>query len=144
MAGSNIGIWLIGGRGSVATTVAVGLSALQRKRVGSVGLVSTLPVFAQLDLVAWDEIVLGGHEIRDVCLADEAARMHRESGVFDADLLAACRSDLEATESRIRFGTRASTVEQPSSDWPPIRAHQPTSRWPTSRPARSSSGCRAT
>jgi len=82
MPTSRFGIWLIGARGGVSTSTVVGLSALRRGLAGETGLVSALPVFAKLPLAAWDQFVVGGHEIRATSLATEAEKLHAESRVF--------------------------------------------------------------
>jgi len=104
MANAKIGIWLIGARGGVSTMVAVGLAALRRGVVGSQGLVSTLPQFADLNLVEWSDFVVGGHEIRSLSLVDEARRFARENRTPAESLVELCREELEATDSRIRPG----------------------------------------
>lgn len=78
---SRIGLWIIGAHGGVATTVAVGLRTLANSQsaaglsgVGS-GLVSQLPQFESLDLAAWENIVLGGHDIRDTTSLEEAKKL---------------------------------------------------------------------
>jgi len=104
MSAPRFGIWIIGARGGVATSTAVGLAALQHDLTGETGLVSALPCFSHLPLPNWDEFVVGGHEIRDVTLFDEALRLNRESHVFDAETLIACQENLNQVESRIRPG----------------------------------------
>jgi myo-inositol-1-phosphate synthase len=105
MAQPRIGIWFIGARGGVAATATLGLLALQKKLAASVGLVSELPQFAKLDLATWDSFIVSGHEIRDSTLQESVDRLHRESRVFDAELLESCRSDLVAIDGRIRSGS---------------------------------------
>jgi myo-inositol-1-phosphate synthase len=102
-----IGIWLIGARGGVAATTLVGLAALAKGIVRPVGLVSALPEFASLPLAAWSDFVVGGHEIRDVRLVDEALRLAGESRAIDRDLIVRCEDELEAVDGRIRPGTLA-------------------------------------
>jgi len=105
MAASRIGLWLIGARGGVASTAIVGLSALARGLAGEVGLVSCLPEFHQLPLANWSDFVVGGHEIRQVRLVDEAAKLVSQSHAIAPELVAACREDLEAIDARLRPGT---------------------------------------
>ena len=107
MTHPRIGIWLIGARGGVAATTLVGLTALEKGLARPVGLVSALPEFAALPLAAWSDFVVGGHEIRDVRLADEALRMATESRAIDRELIAQCQAELEAIDGRIRPGTLA-------------------------------------
>lgn len=105
MSRSRIGVWFIGAKGGVATTAQVGLAALQRGLIGNAGLVSQLPQFEALGLVAWSDLVVGGHEIRPGRLYDEASRMYTESRAIDPEILAQCKTDLELTEPRLRLGT---------------------------------------
>jgi myo-inositol-1-phosphate synthase len=105
MARRRIGIWLLGARGGVASTVCVGLAALRKGLVRNQGLVSDLPAFSRLDLAAWDEFVVGGHEIRGVRLFDEAMKMAEVSRAIDATLIQACREDLDRIDQEIRPGT---------------------------------------
>jgi len=121
MSNPRLGIWFIGARGGIATTAMTGLSALKQGLADGTGLVSELPPFARLRLATWEQFVVGGHEIRAVSLVEEAERLHRESRVLDASLLAACREDLEKTEQAIRPGTlwnAGETIRQLASDAP--------------------------
>ena len=96
------GLWLIGARGGVSTTVAVGLAALKQNLTGPIGLVSQLPAFAELDLVDWSDVVLGGHEIRSThCVEEAAALCGGAQPVFSPALLPPCRADLETFEAAI-------------------------------------------
>ena len=104
MTRRRIGIWLLGAKGGVASTVTVGLVALQKKLTQGEALVSELPQFGELDLAAWDDFVVGGHEIRNVRLFDEAMKLHEQSHVFERSLLEGCRDELNAIDARIRPG----------------------------------------
>ncbi len=84
---------------------AFGTLRLARGLASEVGLVSRLPAFRQLDLVDWDALVAGGHEIRTCRLVDEAARMVGESRAIDPALIETCREELEAIDGRVRPGT---------------------------------------
>ena len=105
MAQAKFGIWLIGARGGVATTTIVGLSALKKGLTGDTGLIGQLPQFRHLELADWSDFTVGGHDIRNVKLVDEAARLVTESRVIDPTLVAQCQSDLEDVDRRIRPGT---------------------------------------
>jgi myo-inositol-1-phosphate synthase len=100
-----IGIWLIGSKGGVATTAIVGLIALKKGLADSTGLVTALPEFAALDLAAWDDFVIGGHEIRRLPLCREAYRVVTEMRAANREVIDQCREDLERIEARIRPGT---------------------------------------
>ena len=51
MPSQRVGVWLIGAKGGVATTMMTGLAALQRGTLEPVGLFTATPVCAGLDLV---------------------------------------------------------------------------------------------
>ncbi len=61
------GLWLVGARGAISTTLALGLGALQRQLAPATGILTATPAFADLDWVPFSGWVLGGH---DVCLRD--------------------------------------------------------------------------
>jgi myo-inositol-1-phosphate synthase len=135
MASPRIGIWFIGARGGVAATASLGLLALQRGLTTSVGLVSELPLFERLDLADWSSFIIGGHEIRSSTLQDSIDVLHRNSRVFDAQLIDRCRPDIAAIDGRIRrgslFGCGAAIAElagdnrpAPESPWYAIRRLQ--------------------
>ncbi len=99
-----VGLWLIGARGGVATMVSLGLASLQKGLVDYTGLVSELGDFEHLDLIDWSNIVVGGHEIRSTCLADEARNFITSSGAISPQLLESCMEPLQSTDKRIRRG----------------------------------------
>jgi myo-inositol-1-phosphate synthase len=105
MARSRIGIWLIGAKGGVATTAITGLLAIKRQLIGSAGLITATPRFAGLELADWDEFAIGGHDIREGRLYDEALRMHTESRAIDIGVLEKCRDDFDTIEKNLRPGT---------------------------------------
>lgn len=105
MSDNKLGLWLIGARGGVGVSSVLGLAALRRQLTSETGLVTALPEFSELPLPGWDQFIVGGHEIRSRSLAEEADRLHRESRVFSADVLAGCQEDLKSAEERIRPGT---------------------------------------
>lgn len=105
MSERRIGVWLIGAWGGVATTVVVGLTALKHRMTDTIGLVSALPQFKDLDLADWDELVIGGHEIRDTNFATEAAQLHKQSHVFSEAWLSKLADELQAIDARVKPGT---------------------------------------
>src|ERR1700736_4212714 len=98
MARTRIGLWLIGAKGGVATTALTGLIALRKGIIGNAGLVTTLPKFQAAGLIDWKDLVVGGHDIRGGRLFDHAMQMHTESRAIDADILRACKPELERIE----------------------------------------------
>ncbi|MBX3450214.1 MAG: inositol-3-phosphate synthase [Planctomycetaceae bacterium] len=105
MSQRKVGVWLVGAWGGVATTVVVGLMALRRNLSDTTGLVTSLPPFQPLDLVEWDQLVIGGHEIRDTDCATEARQLLKASHVFSPELLQSLQADLDAVNANVRPGT---------------------------------------
>lgn len=57
------GVWLVGARGSVGTTTAVGAMAVRHGLAAMDGMVTALPPFAESGLPDVSELVFGGHDI---------------------------------------------------------------------------------
>ncbi|AWM39860.1 Inositol-3-phosphate synthase [Gemmata obscuriglobus] len=104
MAPRRVGLWLIGACGGVASTTALGLSALARGQTPPTGLVTALPQFAGHDFDAPDAFVVGGHDIRKGNFLTAARELHERSNVFDERTLAACAGDLETWSANLRPG----------------------------------------
>ncbi len=84
--------------------------------------------FGDCGLADWSDFVVGGHEIRELSLFDEAWRMHAESRAIDGDLVRKCKPDLDKIDAQIRPGTLANvgaTIEKMAGDKFPHRAEAP-------------------
>jgi myo-inositol-1-phosphate synthase len=112
---SRIGLWIIGARGGVSVTTIAGLIAHRLGIADGTGLVTELPMFGRLPLARWDQFVVGGHDIRTDSLADELARLHRESRVLSPELIDACRPALAEIEGNLRPGTLWNSGERIAS-----------------------------
>ena len=66
---------------------------------------ASCPPSGRLDLPDWSRFVVGGHEIRDVSLGDEAMRLARESRAIDPQLIDRVKGQLRTIDGRIRPGT---------------------------------------
>jgi myo-inositol-1-phosphate synthase len=103
-----IGVWLIGARGSVATTAVAGAAALRAGLAAPVGCVADLPDFAGAGLPALSELVFGGHDVVQTPLSKRAEQL-AHAGVLPPDLPALVAADLAAADDEIRCGARQST-----------------------------------
>ena len=129
MARSRTGIWLIGAKGGVATTTIIGLIALKKGLTENVGLASELPQFANLGLVGWEDIVIGGHDIRQTSLTDEALKLVYESRAIDGRMVEKCLDELKEVDANIQDGTLfnvGKAIVDISSD--PLRQKKETAR----------------
>lgn len=99
-----VGAWLVGARGSISTCVAYGLGGLREGLLEPVGIVTARPPFSRLPLVAFEDLVLGGH---DVCLRDLSSSAEElvRHGILSSDLVVASATHASAYESAIRAGT---------------------------------------
>lgn len=99
-----VGLWLVGAHGGVSTTVAVGWAALKLKLTDDCGLVSQLDQFSNLGLIEWDDIVLGGHEIRKTDSRTEAFQLSGVTPAINRELVIKCESELAAFDNNVRPG----------------------------------------
>jgi myo-inositol-1-phosphate synthase len=100
-----LGVWLVGAKGGVATSVTIGLVALRKGLATEQGLVTQLPPLAGLELASWTDFTIGGHEIRETTLFAEAQQLVRNNHALDGDLVARCKSDLDKLDKNVRPGT---------------------------------------
>lgn len=102
-ADSRVGLWLVGARGAISTTVAYGIAGLRHGLVPPVGMPSSMEPLNALDLVPMENFILGGH---DVCTRDlsRSAGELVAAGILPPDLVAATSADAAAFEAAIRPG----------------------------------------
>lgn len=106
-----LGVWLLGARGSVATTAAVGLHAVAHAGNPATGLVTETAPFDGLPLPALAGLVLGGHDLSEESLLVRAARLADDGVVPHSGLLAA-RDWLDAIDQRVRRGVDVAAAGQ--------------------------------
>ncbi|HEY8483245.1 MAG TPA: inositol-3-phosphate synthase [Longimicrobiales bacterium] len=88
-------IWLVGARGTVATTAVVGTIAAQRGWLDPEGMLTLTAPFAELELPAFEEIRFGGCDLRPGTMAEAARACAPSVGVFPPGLLDAVSPYLE-------------------------------------------------
>ncbi|MGW6647331.1 myo-inositol-1-phosphate synthase [Streptomyces sp. A244] len=106
------GVWLVGARGSVATTTVVGAAALRGGLLPPTGCVTALPSFAGLPLPRFDELVFGGHDMAETDLPKRAEQL-AHAGVIPGGLPELLREDLLAADAEIRPGADAAECRVP-------------------------------
>ncbi|GGC13459.1 myo-inositol-1-phosphate synthase [Cellulomonas carbonis] len=97
------GLWLVGARGSVATTATLGALAVAEGLTGRTGLVSELDDVARAGLVGVDRLVIGGHDVSDVRLV-QRARDLASTGVVPGALVERLADALADVDARVRPG----------------------------------------
>jgi len=103
MQSRRTGAWLVGSRGSVATTTITGAAAIGAGLAPATGVVTEGPAFAGVDLPELGEIVFGGHDIVETPLAVRAARLV-DGGVIPPGIPEAVAAQLAAAEAEMRSG----------------------------------------
>jgi myo-inositol-1-phosphate synthase len=98
-----VGVWLVGGRGSVATTALTGAAAVAAGLVEPTGLVTMRPPFSEAGMPGLGDLVFGGHDVVETPLALRATRLV-DDGVLPAGLHGALGGALEAAEAEQRPG----------------------------------------
>ncbi|WP_326805041.1 inositol-3-phosphate synthase [Streptomyces sp. NBC_01788] len=100
---SRTGVWLIGARGSVATTAVTGCAAVSAGLHPTAGLVTETEPFAASGLPALSSLVFGGHDTMD-CPLPKRAETLADGGVLPHGLPSAVHSELAAADGEIRPG----------------------------------------
>lgn len=109
------GIWLIGARGSVATTAVIGLAAIASGVAKPQGCVTAQACFDGVPLPDFADLVVGGHDISGVSMPKRAERL-ADAGMLPGDLLASVQAQLEEAESRVRPGYDPDGAPEPQGD----------------------------
>lgn len=104
------GLWLVGARGSVATTATLGLAAIADGRAAPTGCVTVSEPFASAPLPAFGDLVVGGHDISDVSMVKHAEQLV-EAGMIAPRLLTAAHAALERADAEVRPGYTAHPAE---------------------------------
>ncbi|MSR60827.1 MAG: myo-inositol-1-phosphate synthase [Planctomycetes bacterium] len=100
---TRLGVWLIGARGSISTCVAYGLAGLRAGLLEPTGIATEREPFRRLGLCAFEDMVLGGHEIATGDLSRSAGELVRH-GILSGELVAAASTEAAALDARIRPG----------------------------------------
>ncbi|WP_060906015.1 inositol-3-phosphate synthase [Streptomyces scabiei] len=99
----SVGVWLIGARGSVATTVVAGCAAVTAGLHAPTGMVTETALFADAGLPPLTALVFGGHDTVD-CPLPKRAEALAAGGVLPHGLPAAVAAELAAADGEIRPG----------------------------------------
>ena len=114
MTARRTGVWLVGARGSVATSAVCGAAALHGGLVEPVGCVTERPEFAGAGLPAYPDLVFGGHDVVGTAVEKRAEQL-ADGGVLPHRLVEQVRGELRAAEAEIRPGyepTEGGTQEE--------------------------------
>ncbi|WP_078888475.1 inositol-3-phosphate synthase [Streptomyces sclerotialus] len=101
--GGRTGVWLIGARGSVATTVVAGCAALAAGLHEPTGMITETAAFAGVPLPPLASLVFGGHDITS-CPLPKRAEQLAAGGVLPHGLPRSVQAELAAADAEIRPG----------------------------------------
>ncbi|MFC8619065.1 inositol-3-phosphate synthase [Micromonospora purpureochromogenes] len=95
------GVWLVGARGSVATTSIVGGLALRAGLTAPTGCVTELPALRGPALPTFADLYFGGHDLATTPLTKRAETL-ADAGVLPGRLAATLAAELTAVEEDLR------------------------------------------
>ena len=95
------GVWLVGAYGDIATTLIVGKFAIQNKLSSETGLVSSIEPMNQLGFVELNELVVGGHDIVENTLTNQAEVICERSKTYSYRLFQKIKPQLEEVDKNI-------------------------------------------
>ncbi len=98
-----VGVWLIGARGSVATTAVAGCAAMTAGLHAPTGLVTETAPFMDRGLPTLSSLVFGGHDTT-CCPLPKRAEELAAGGVLPHGLPSAVHAELAAADAEIRPG----------------------------------------
>lgn len=104
-----VGLWIIGAFGGVATTLAVGLRALARGLVQPIGLVTETEEFRTLRMVRFENLVVGGCDLRSTTLERSAREIEQANHSLAVAMIDAVAPDLAEIDASISHGIRCNS-----------------------------------
>lgn len=102
-----LGVWLIGARGGLATTMITGSLALSKGLRKPVGLLTETDFFAGFPFARFEDLVFGGHDIRDVTTREAAREVGEDSGTIPPELIQVLGPAFRKVDAQIRPGILA-------------------------------------
>lgn len=100
--------------------MALAVAALSKKLIPATGLVTETAELGVLPLVKFENLVLGGHELRRTDWPTGVGELRREAGLFTDEIARECRATLKAWSGNLRPGitTNAGPDVTRMSTWP--------------------------
>ena len=102
---TDVGVWLVGARGNIATTAMVGAKAIAQGETDTTGMVTARPPASRLNLPPVENFVFGGHDIREGSVPEDARRLAEENGMPHPSTVEAVADDLRGIDDHVHVGT---------------------------------------
>src|SRR5262245_34918596 len=99
------GVWLIGARGGLATTLLAGVKLIERGLVSPGGLLTETEGLKRVPFPRLSGLVFSGHDIRNGTVHESAVEIYRDTGTIPYDKLATIKDELDAIDADIKLGT---------------------------------------
>ncbi len=99
-----LGVWLIGARGGLATTLITGSLALAKRLRKPIGLLTETDFFEGFPFARFEDLVFGGHDIRDTTTRAAALEVGEDSGTIPPELVQVLGRDFRKVDKEIRPG----------------------------------------
>lgn len=100
-----LGIWIVGIYGEVASATILGAKAISAGLSGTTGLVTELPALQKLPLHSFSDIIFGGHDIQKGSIYKSIYEYIKANRVFNLEHLSTLRADIEKIDNSVRPGT---------------------------------------
>jgi myo-inositol-1-phosphate synthase len=107
-----IGVWIAGAYGNVGTCAVAGAAAVARGLLPAVGLVTETRELRDLDLVPLEDLVFGGHDVREGSLRQTAQEFGERNGLLTPALRLAVADDLDRADEDIRPGVLLNPTDE--------------------------------
>src|SRR5207247_10237960 len=111
---ANVGVWLVGAQGSLASTVVLGARAIARRLATGGGLVTELPELAALPFVPLADLAFGGWDIVPTGLVARARELAAAAGGVAEAVVTGLEADRQLVEMGIRPGMAHGCRGRPS------------------------------
>src|SRR5688572_7625947 len=98
------GVWLIGARGGLATTLLAGVKLIGRGLVSPCGLLTETAPLHRVAFPKLADLVFGGHDVRKGTVYGTAFEIYRDTGTIPYDKLELIEDDLDAIDDDIKIG----------------------------------------
>lgn len=99
------GVWLVGARGGLATTLMAGVKLIRRGLVSPGGLLTETEGLSKIAFPKLGDFVFGGHDVRSGTVHASALEIYRDTGTIPYEKIEPIKDELDAIDADIAFGT---------------------------------------
>jgi myo-inositol-1-phosphate synthase len=100
-----LGVWLVGARGGLATTLVAGAHAYAKGLTSAAGMLTETEGFAHLELAPIQGMIFGGHDVRECTTKEAAEEIQRDSGSISGELIRKLGREFKRFDGEVRIGS---------------------------------------